>query len=462
MKRLRISDRKFEIAFITAILVFHSSPGMGAPVIPEKLSLSLEDAMRYAMDRNPELLRAKAKVDAARRGLLCQKGDIYPYVGINASISRGSPSSDSLMEVEARQMLFRFGELWPGLDQAREAERDARISYELVRLQVADMVRRCFWNLLITQEEIREREEIAAEIESRLSRMRERAKEGLVLKVDLLNVELELEEQKLKVNELKRSMALETIKLLRSIGIEGSLSLELVGEIPEVRSDLSTCIAMGLSQRPEMHEIAGYIERQRTIVRNAWWRWISDLSISLGYGDLSIMTHAQGKSWETYMELRKRVMEGGFGSPSGIGGPGKIGISLSLPIFEGFKVFNQVAAERADLEAMDMSRKSLADRIEMEIREKYTEIGISKERVEIYRRRFEIAKELRDTIDLLIETELGPEAGVGRFRFISFDDAIRARADFANAQDAYFAQRRGYAMAVADLYRAVGVIEGSL
>jgi outer membrane protein TolC len=440
---------------ISAILILQSTSKI--PYAAEPLRLSLEEAIRLAMKGNPDLLRAKARVEIARKGVLYQRGELYPYVGLSASASGGSPS----VEISARQLLFRFGEIWPDLDQAREAEREELLSYRLSTLLLADTVRRKFWDLLITQEEIREREAIAAEIESRLSRMRERAKEGLVMKIDLLNVELELEEQRLKLNELKSSLALGTIELLRTIGVEGAPSLQLVGEIPEVRMDPDRCVAMGLTMRPEMEGIRWAIERQRRIAADAPWRWISNLSAGIGYGNLSLFTQAQGKSWGTYLEFKRGLSGAGYPDTSQANGL-KAMISISLPLFDGFRLSNQIGAERLRTEVLTLSQRDLANRIEIEIRTAYAEMQIAKERVEIYRKRFEITKELRDTIDLLIETELGPEAGIGGFRFIGFDDAIRARTDFANAQDAYFAQRRAYAMAIADLYKAVGLTEGGL
>lgn len=94
--------------------------------------------------------------------------------------------------VRAEQPLLRFGEVPKGMDEAREYLRLVELNVESARIDAVSNTRRIFYDIILIQDELKERQTLRDEIDKKRARTAERVKERLDLELKLLDVELEL------------------------------------------------------------------------------------------------------------------------------------------------------------------------------------------------------------------------------------------------------------------------------
>ncbi|MCK4591599.1 MAG: TolC family protein, partial [Candidatus Latescibacteria bacterium] len=123
-------------------------------------------------------------------------------------------------------------------------------------------------------------------------------------------------------------------------------------------------------------------------------------------------------------------------------------LGLTLPIFRGGESWGQLQQQRARLRHWAYELEDEQNRIELEVRKAFFGLMDAKERLELQKERVEITKQRLEIVESLIEFEWA--------RYLTYEDILRRRQDFHQAQQDYFTFRRQYVMAAEDLRKALG------
>lgn len=455
----------------------------------EKLAFSLEQYIRLALERNETVRQAQESLRRAEANLRAVRSDKYPHLDLNSLLWRRedpgisyNDSKDYLLSASLSQLLWRFGERPDFLDKAYEDLRLALIQYEGVKKDAAYKVREVFYNILLAQEEIDERRKLEAAIQQKLSRVRERQKAGILLRINVLNTELELSEQQREINKLERSLELGKIELLQLIG-GNELRLkdvEIIGSrgerpfAPTTEYTLDEAVKLALNNRLDLQLLAGDIERQKRLVKEAEWNRLPQLRAFARYKNTDLTIKQQNRTWDTIFSHELPILEKeservdinqGIGTtfPSDFNAlesrsrreGWEARFNFDFPIFDGFSTKELKRVEQAELNRLLFKKRELEKAITLEVQRAYRDVATAKERVEIEQKVVEIRRENLRLIEALLETAQESE----QYRSLTFDDVITARAAFTEAQRIYFQARREYAKAKETLLRAIGVIE---
>ena len=92
--------------------------------------------------------------------------------------------------VSAEQPLLRFGEVPKGIDDAQEYIRLVELNVESARIDAVSNTRRIFYDIILIQDELKERKILRDEIDKKRARTADRVNERLDLELELLDVEL--------------------------------------------------------------------------------------------------------------------------------------------------------------------------------------------------------------------------------------------------------------------------------
>jgi len=456
----------FRVAIVTvlfSLLLASSSYG--------REKLTLEKCLSVAMRRNKDILEAWELVAQRRAELVSDRSVRLPHLGLHGEYTRRVYSSGDSIDAEdysasliASQELIRFGDTPLSTFLARRALRKAKFDYERTRMDVFYEVRKAFFSLLLTRDEMEERLKLLAEFQRKHERMKERLSAGKVRPIDVKEARLEVLDEQLRINNLRRKEREQKTELLRVMGVLGDVlpgQVEIVGSIPSLDDEvpmsedsLEAMVKEAFEKRIEVAELKSDIEEQRKELRETYWRWFPSFSgqayYKRGKTDFRADIH----------ELRRSSWGIGISAEHPLRGKGLSGledgdwganISVNFPIFAGLESWGVLKIKEAKLRQLEYELEKLKNRIELEVNAAYYNVMDRRERAEIEKKRAEVRKERLEIIEELIELPIQT--------YLTFDDILRQREAFAEAQKRYFDERFSYFMALEELRKAIGRME---
>jgi outer membrane protein TolC len=446
------------LAFWLILIYFALSHGTSAQ---EKINLSLDRCVEMTLANNERILKAKQDIERAEGALTAARSDEYLQVGFSSWYQRSKRDNNFETKsyngtLRADQLLLRFGEVPKRLDAAQEEYRLAELELESAKIDAVSQTRRTFYSIILIQDEIKERQILSEKIEEKRSRTEERVKQKLALELDLLGVELELARQELRINELKRESHVRKTELLQIIGANEEVEIGVSGELPESEFVMENCIQAAMVNRTELKELRGAIERQERIVNEVIWELLPELRSSYRYKDTSIILQQEDKTWDTLLSFEKPIWEKEAGET-----PKRdrweFSFGLNFPIFDGFRTKGIMQTERAQLTKLIIELQEREKQIRLEVRSAYQEVANAKENMDIQAKVMILSQKTLERMEAIMETPVISQK-YPHLAGITFDDVLRAREDYTEAQTSYFAQKRNYMLARENLHQKMGII----
>jgi len=402
-------------------------------------TLTLTRVVEIARSRQPEILAARAEVQAGASRVGLARAGYYPQVDGLAGYSRISPAAGSLStagmgngsfdyysaEITASQMLFDFGRTKTRVEISKSGLDSSRADLADVEEQVVFAATLAYYDLLKT---MRNRE-VAAERVRQFAQHLEQAQgffqAGIKPRYDVTRAEVDLSNARLDLTRAENSRELARVALNNAMGlseappyeVEDDLGLRLF-ELPlesalakaeEGRADLK---ALLLKKRLAAQELllAGKGSRP-TLAGNA----------------------GAGYSGENF------PLDEGW----------NVGVALSFPIFNGHQTRYRVEEARAGLNRLTANENSLRLAIGREVRQSYLMLQEAAERVR--------ASEL-----ILRQAEENHELATGRYRAGVGNPVELADADaiLVNARTGHIQALYDHRLSVAAMERATGWLMG--
>ncbi|HEU0007342.1 MAG TPA: TolC family protein [Terriglobia bacterium] len=296
------------------------SLGLDAPAqqsTSSRETLTVDQAVRYALEKNPTLRTAELEVDKAEDDLSAFRTRRLPSIKGNVlggqlltkpsvTFDRGVfgtypgvgpiPGEETKVDIPRRPTAFVFGQIlqplsqqyWLGLqvkalDLGRQLEA-AKLAER--RAAVAEQVRKAYYRLLETQSALES-------VEQSLPLYRETvrlAHVGLRLETVLpsqpLKAEAEAARVELEALKLRNPIATQIEALNELMGRPVNTSFRTVGveQIAEERMDFEVAIQKALNQRPEVRQASLRAQQADLDVRVKRSEYIPDVSLALTYG----------------------------------------------------------------------------------------------------------------------------------------------------------------------------------
>ena len=433
----------------------------------DQVTLTLENASRLVLKNNEKVLKAQKILERAKANLRIARSVYLPQLGLISFYEQrknddlGLDEKDYFSRVSLSQLIARFGEVPEDLDQAQENVRISEIELERAKQAVIFALRRLWHNIALTEEEIQQRSTVETTLQAKLKRARRKHEEKRIPILSVLNTEMELAEQQLALNELRRRLDIDEAELIRLTGLDALASVRLSGSIPDDDLTLERAVKLGLENRFALQELTGAIDRQERLVKETVWHRIPELDASLRYRDAHLFLNQRGRMWDTSVMYdpalfeKKRDDATPFEDTHDNRDGWEIRVNFNLPLFDGGLTEGHQDAERAELFRLELELIELQKQIRVEVHRAYREVANAKERMEIEGKRVQIFEQRLRTIERVIDEGLD----LPSYRGLTFDDAFEAQAQFTEAQRVFYRVRRDYAEAKEQLREAMGWIE---
>jgi len=450
-----------KVVFVSLCFMFAAFM-LSLSLAQERIELTLGKCVEMALENNEQILKAQQMLAEVEGALMAVRSDEYLQMNFTSWYDRAKrdnrfETKDYNGTLRAEQLLLRFGELPRRLDEVQERYRQAELDLLSAEIDLVSQIRRIFYNIILIRDEMKEREIFKDEIEKKMKRTEDRVEEKLALEIELLDVQVELAQQELRINELQRDLRVRKAELLQTIGADEEAEISISGELPDTEFAVGDCIRASMENRTELKDLRGQIERQERIVREVLWELLPELRSSYRYKDTSVILEQEDKTWDASLVYEKPIWEK-EGGKTPERDKWEFSFGLSFPIFDGFRVKGIMQEEKARLEKLKIELLQKEKQIRLEVRDAYMEVANAKENMDIQNKVLTLRDKTLERMEAIMETPIISQK-YPHLAGISFDDVIRAREQYTEAQTAYFAEKRNYMLAREDLRQKMGIIE---
>jgi len=245
----------------------------------DKAALTLAEALNLALERNPQVLIARARVDALKGKIREVRSQALPTINLNASGLRWRDPSflnvssfDKIPEefkqalvvipsnlfdynVSISQPLYTSGKVGTALRLASLESEGSGIDRDLVEQDVRLQVIQAFYRLLLTQQELQVAEETVHQREKHLEMARTRFAGGVATEVDVLRSQVSVanaQPERIRAdNGVRQARTRLNNLLVRPL----DFPTEAVGELrfaPQPKMDLAEVVRQAYQHRPEL------------------------------------------------------------------------------------------------------------------------------------------------------------------------------------------------------------------
>jgi outer membrane protein TolC len=419
------------------------SPGeepSGQGAIIKGQTLTVEQCVEIALRNNPNMIAAANTVDVNKSRVGQARAGYYPQVSASAGYSKSSPipgtATDTTVSLLGRRYDQYTGSVTlnqnfldfktsPSVDAAKYSRDSSRFDLATEQNTTVLTVKQAYYGVL----QAKRNRDVAADVIRQFQLHLDQAKGfydvGTRAKIDVIKAEVDLSNAKLSLINAENNLKIAWVNLNNAMGvpdaaeyaIEDDLSFQPYG------ITLEDATARALKNRPDLRSIIARRQAAESNVSVARSGYFPVLSGSASYNRASID--------------RER--------PSDLDDGWQIGVTLTLPLFNGFLTSHQIAEAKSTLYVLRANEEAVRQQILLDVRQAYFNLQAAEASIATAEL---AARQARENLDLANGRYA---AGVGSP--VEVSDAF---ATYVTAQANYTSSLSNYKIAQADIERAVG------
>lgn len=384
-------------------------------------ALSLEQCLTLALERHPLIRSAMKQHEAAVARIRQATAFPYPSVSFNS-------------DLQPRPLDFiNSGENYLGVNQLLELPRKRTLrgkiaekesdevasDIDLVKLEVAYQVRRAFYGLLLAREKLEYAErdlELARDYQQKAELKLEA---GDVGRIEVLRAQVEALKAANAARVAAKELDLARARLNYNLGRRENDPIQISGklEIPFSDLGLEDLKREALTLRPELKRLGHSVEKETLVQESARLSNWPDLNINLSRHGLR-------------------------GEPTS----SSFTVELPLPFLFRQRQKAEIAEARANIGALEREAEQVRNAILLEVAEAYTGAQRARDQIALYRE--QILPQAEEMYEMfLFSYQEGEIGGI---------ELIEARRTLNESRKSYADALYEYAVAIADLEKAVG------
>jgi len=449
----------------SAFLLLAFSTTLAAQSGPAQPLLTLQEAVRYALEHNPDLrsagaetLRRQARVTAARSSLLPQvdlAGDFqrtrlahgYPP-GTPPGLLRFARSTD-FASVDTRLLVWDFHKTSLELAAARERVSAAQALSDRRKQEVIFEVARLYLQALTYQDLLQAAESGRNSLASLLERTKELVKAGRAVPVDAFKIQTQIAQLDSESASLEAGRQAALSALAAIMAYEGEIPRLAYspagGGSPLPATDENKLFEDALSRRPDLKaahlELKSAADLQRA-TRRAYLPRIDFRAMATAYGSENPASFASFIGQMLPSLPVPRI------SPSAGITDWVVGFHVSMPLFDSGRRAGQVGEAAAQTELARLAEEKLRLAVRRELRTSLAELQAARARVK------SMQEAVKEAEEILRNERTKYEVGRTVVNFV-----LEAEAGVLNSQSLLFQARRSEEIALLSLKLSSGDLD---
>lgn len=392
---------------------------------PVAMGVTLDEAIRAALDNNPDILSAEHRIESARSMLRQAKSAYYPWINVSANYAQSdNPPQAFMMTLNQRTLnmadpsfnpnepddtenlrasvgvqwrLYDSGQRAANKNMARFGAEASAEALAAVRNQLAHEVTRGFLGVLQAKAFAAVQADSVSSIEESLRIAQERFNAGSAVKTDVLNLETQLAQAREDLIKIRNGLQLAVAAVNTAIGSDlvtaenaAAPDMSLDAPPPECKDPLA------YENRPEL--------RAARLMRRIKEQDLKKAKRSYG-PTLSAFASSDWDS-DASTEFEQSYMAG---------------VMAELNVFDGFRTRGAVAAAAAEYEAAKADEQKAVNNLKLDLKQAFLGVQDAWERLNVTRSSLETAQEAQRIvreqyeqgaadISILLQTQVGVTA----------------------------------------------------
>ena len=443
---MRIITKAFLLFLITAV------------AYPQK-TLTLDDAINIALQRNSDLQKSMNTLKTYESGLLASYGNLLPSLSASGSWSWNrnedegttynyggfvytSPASKTesrnyRANVDANWTLFDGLANIAGVSKSQNDLEAARLSLERLKQDIVFQTISDYYNVINTGELLRVKEDDVRQAQQNLETISERNKLGAVTLADVYAQQVTLGNSELDQIRTKNDLETAKTNLLYYLGLDvlenytfpDTVSIERVdilrNKLTEQSDSLSVLVSSAMDNRFDYKSALLNLESANdniTITRSGHFPRLTN---SIGFG-------SNANSFDKL-----------FASKSY-----SVGLTLSIPIFSGFSVSNNVEIATVNAKNQQVVVSDLEREIKRNLQKTFLDLQAAEKSLSVSDKNVEAAQE-----NFKIQQE---KYSLGSSNLL---DVLTATTNYTNARVAYINAQFAYIVLTEQLKYYTGILD---
>ena len=399
-----------QLLWLCLILSFYTSQAEGNSV------LTLDEAIRIALENNPDIEASEAGVEIERAGVKRAKSAYYPEISSRLIVPFIGRESGFFLD----QLIYDFGRTTNRVKSSKALLRSSKYDREATREDLILDTQIAYYTVLTNTHLALASGKKVQEHEKRLEQSKGFLAAGRVPQIDLTKTEVDLGTSRLAEIAALNELEIAKVNLQTIMGLEGEFDYELEDsqEYTKEIFDLDSVIDQALETRPELKSLRAKVKAMRANLKVTKREFFPVIFGRTAY-------RFRGEGAET---------------------PGFIaGVGLRFPIFVGFSRFADVEGARGNLKLAKAQVAEQKAAIVSEIKKLYLDLEFSEENIMV-------------TENTRRSAEMSLELARERHRLKRASDVELAEAEslYAATNATYMQSIYNYNIAAARLKRAIG------
>jgi outer membrane protein len=369
--------------------------------------LTLQDCLALANQNNPRLVQLRAGIEQSKTGITSAYSSFYPSVSLSSSYRNnedpsGGRSGSYSSGVGLSLPLYQGGNIRAGVKIARIRVQMAEENYRQGEDDVVLSVKEAFFKILLKQEQIALAEDVLKRQKEDLVLIRLKYESGRESSPAVKEAEANLLQSEYNREQAEKELILAQIELNLLVGRPRRAEVSIEYEDKESKfPPLESLIEEAKAVRPDVFAERADLEVLKAQITQAKSDYFPKVSLSSSYGWGGRDFSKQTGNWSA-------------------------GVSLSLPIFEGFSTQAKVKQATLSLREQEAGLQELEQQIEEEIEQAYSNWELAGKVIEVNEKTLQAAREIYQL------TKLQYEQGLTSYFFLQ-----QKESDLANAESRY-------------------------
>ncbi|MCL5020141.1 MAG: TolC family protein [Bacteroidetes bacterium] len=430
--------KKYILFFLFMPMVVFGQ-GLAGPQIPAASvdSLTLEQCVQIALKYNPQIRLAEGGLEASKSGLKLSVSGYMPQITGTASgtrnggtfvlgpIARSGYFDNFSAGFTAQQTIFDFGKT---ISKVAASSDLVDVSHENLRSTTQDVVLNThisYFNYLAAVRVLEVDSETVSEALDHLRQAQGFYKAGTVPQYDVVNAEVEVANAKVSLIEARNNLKIARVQLENVLGVNLPVHFKLDDNlgVSYVSVDMTTAIETALKNRPELLASEAQVQASKSLLTEAWTQDLPDISATAGYKWNGADPQPLYPSWN-------------------------VGLTLSVPIFDGFALDAGIDQAKANLKSAEASNDIVMQTLYLDVQQQEYALQEAREKIQA-------AKKLVEQATEALRLAVGQyNSGTG-----SAIEVTDAQVTLANARISYIQSLYDYNVSYATLQRAMGIIK---
>ena len=370
-----------------------------------------EECVKIAKKNHPDLVSAREKLNQAKANKAITTSNLLPQIDSSLSEKTSKTATKDKTDtysygITGKQLLFDGLKTPYDIAQAKEEIKSSQFNYEVTSSNVRLRLRAAFVKLLRAQELLSITEEIALRRKQNAELVKLRYQAGREHRGSLLTAEANLAQAEFEISQAKRNIKLAQRRLNKELGRTKFVPVRVKGNFGILYSDRERLDFENLAEgNPFLQELITQKEAARLGLKSAKADFFPQIYANTSYGKTASDWPPDREEWS-------------------------VGVSLSLPIFEGGRRRAVVSQSRAKFNQVQAEERSGRDSVILTLEETWTELQDTIDKVRIEKKFLEAAEERANISQAQYSSGLIPFDNW----IIIEDDLVKAKKSFLDAR----------------------------